>query len=303
LKKGKRLSESARRWVVVNIHLPAEFEDAVANFMTEHGSVGIEEREGERGWRELRVYFAQDGRENRVLSSLHRYLDSMRRLFPGRFNVNLQTHVIPDEDWGESWKRFFKPIRVTSRVVVKAPWHRVRLKQGEQVIEITPGLAFGTGTHATTKLCVRALKRRLHPRGMSVLDVGTGSGILAIVAAKLGAREVWGCDSDGLSVEMARENVERNRVSGVVRIRKGTIGVIRRTFDVAVANIDRKVLRKMRWPLIHHLNPHGWLILSGILARESEGLSGHYQETGAVRLMEMRREDEWVCLSFQKAMR
>ena len=106
------------------------------------------------------------------------------------------------------------------------PWERAVLKRGQIPIEITPGMAFGTGTHATTQLCIQVLENRMKRKGLSVLDVGTGSGILAIVAAKLGAQEVWAIDIDEVAIEGARENTEKNGVKGIVRIRKGGIGRI-----------------------------------------------------------------------------
>ncbi len=167
-------------------------------------------------------------------------------------------------------------------------------------MEINPGVAFGTGTHATTKLCIQALGHPLRKRGLSVLDVGTGSGILSIVAAKLGAREVWGVDPDGASVENAKENVARNGVSTRVRIRRGTIGSIGNTFDIVVANIDLRVLRRMRWPLVRHLASGGLLVLSGLLEREKERVQQHYLETGLLVKAGAAQMEEWVCLTFRK---
>jgi ribosomal protein L11 methyltransferase len=289
-----------KQWLVVNLLIPTEFEEPVANFVMEQGATGIEEGDEEGKWKKLKTYLPRDGNEGHVLPALRRYLQSLRRLHPESFHFELESLTIPDQDWGENWKRFFKPVQVTSRIVVKPPWHPVRRKKGQIAIDIVPGLAFGTGTHATTKLCIRALEKRLRPTGDSVLDVGTGSGVLAIITAKLGAREVWGCETDGLSVQMARENMERNHVSDRVRIRKGTIGVIRKRFDAVVANIDFKVLKKMRWPLVRHLTRGGWLILSGILEGESEGLCRRYRETGRLHLAEITHEDEWACITFRK---
>jgi ribosomal protein L11 methyltransferase len=161
-------------------------------------------------------------------------------------------------------------------------------------------MAFGTGTHATTKLCLRALERTLKRKGVSVLDVGTGSGILSIAAARLGAGEVLGLDTDGVAVEMARENVKKNSVWNTVKMRRGSIGNARKKFDVAVANIDLKNLRKMRGPLIRHLKRQGFLILSGILDGEGEKIRRHYMETGLLKWVRASREEEWVCLTFQK---
>jgi ribosomal protein L11 methyltransferase len=161
-------------------------------------------------------------------------------------------------------------------------------------------MAFGTGTHATTKLCIRALGVGLRRKGLSVLDVGTGSGILSISAALLGADEVWGLDIDGVAIENARENVERNRVSDIVKIRKGRIGDIRKKFDVVVANIDFKNLKRVRGALIRHLRNQGFLILSGILNEEGQELRRHYLETGYFRWAKMTHEEEWTCMTLKK---
>jgi ribosomal protein L11 methyltransferase len=161
-------------------------------------------------------------------------------------------------------------------------------------------MAFGTGTHASTKLCIRALEKALRRKGLSVLDVGTGSGILSIAAARMGAREVLGVDTDEEAVEVARGNVMQNRVSDIAKVRKGSIGRIRRQFDVVVANIDLRGLRRMRQPLLRHLKSKGLLILSGLLEGEGEKLSQAYMKTGLLRWAHLSREGEWVCLTFQK---
>jgi ribosomal protein L11 methyltransferase len=161
-------------------------------------------------------------------------------------------------------------------------------------------MAFGTGTHATTILCIQALEERLKRKGQSVLDVGTGSAILSIIAAKLGAKEVWGIDIDGAAVENARVNVERNGVSDIVKIRKGSIGSLQKKFDVIVANIDLKSLRRMRRSLAGRLKNLGVLILSGILGGEKERIRLHYLETGLLRWVKTAQEGEWVCLTFQR---
>ena len=130
--------------------------------------------------------------------------------------------------------------------------------------------------------------------------MGTGSGILSIIAAKLGAKEAWGIDIDGVAVENARENVGKNHVSDIVKIRKGSIGSLRRKFDVIAANIDLKSLGRMRRPLVSRLKNQGFLILSGILEEEKERIGRHYLETGLLRWIKTAQEGEWVCLTFEK---
>jgi ribosomal protein L11 methyltransferase len=294
------MEEFMRRWLVVELQIAKEFGEAVSNFLIERGAAGIEELEGDLKRERLRAYFPQDERKKRILDVLHRYLKSLKRLLPEIPRAQIRTASLPEQDWGENWKRFFKPVQVTSRFLVKPPWSRVRLERGQIPIDITPGMAFGTGTHATTILCIQALEERLKKRGRSVLDVGTGSGILSIIAAKLGAEEAWGIDIDGVAVENARENVEKNHVSEIVKIRKGSIGSLRRKFDVIAANIDLKSLGRMRKPLVSRLKNQGFLILSGILEEEKERIRRYYLETGLLRSIKTAQKGEWVCLTFKK---
>ncbi len=289
-----------KRWLAISLLIPKGLGEAVSNFLIEQGATGIEEVGEDLRWERLKVYFPQDGKEEEVLCSLHRYLKSLKNIVPEMSYTKIETTSIPEQDWSQNWKRFFKPVQVTSRLVVKPPWSKIRLKKNQIPIEIHPGMAFGTGTHATTRLCMKALEMCLRRKGFSVLDVGTGSGILSIAAARLKASEVWGLDIDGAAIENARENVQRNSASDIVKIRKGRVGDIHKKFDVVVANIDSKNLKRLRWPLIHHLKSKGFLILSGILEEEGERLRQHYLETGHFQWAKMTHEEEWVCLILKK---
>jgi ribosomal protein L11 methyltransferase len=289
-----------KRWLVVELQIPKGFGEAVSNFLIERGALGIEDLDGDLRLERLRTYFPQGGKEKSILHALRRYLKSLQEIAPEIHHTKIKIASIPEQDWEESWKRFFKPVQVTSRFVVEPPWSKIRSKRGRIPIEIAPGMAFGTGTHATTILCIQALEEMLKKRGRSVLDVGTGSGILSIVAAKLGAKEVWGMDIDGVAVENARENVKKNHVSDIVKIRKGSMGDLKKKFDVVVANIDLKSLRRMRKPLLNHLKRQGFLILSGILKEEKERICQDYLETGFLQCVKVAQKDEWTCLSFKK---
>ena len=289
-----------KRWLVVELSFAKEFGEAVSNFLIEQGATGIEEIEGDLNQEKLRTYFPEDGTERRILYALRHYLKSLKKIVPGIPRAKIKTASLTEQDWSENWKRFFKPVQVTPRFVVKPPWVRARLKKGQRCIDITPGMAFGTGTHATTLLSIQALEESLKKKRPSVLDVGTGSGILSIIAAKLGAKEVWGIDIDGVAVENARENVEKNRVSAIVRTRKGSIGDLHKKFDVVVANIDLKSLRRMRKPLLNHLKKRCFLILSGILEQEKETIRLRYVETKMLRWIKTTQKGEWICLTFTK---
>jgi len=298
--KSDDKEKSINGWLAISLCVPRESIDAVSNFLMEQGATGIEEGEEDPKGERLKAYFLKNGREDGIFRALRRYLRSLRAIQSGISQTKIEVLPIPEQNWGENWKRFFKPVRVTSRFVIKPPWSSFPLRKNQISIDITPGMAFGTGTHATTKLSIRALEERLKKTGVSVLDVGTGSGILSIVAARLGAKEVLGIDTDPVAVETARENVSQNGVSNIVKIRKGSIGHIRRRFDVVVANIDLKNLRRMRQAFVRHLKRKGPLILSGILEREGDRLRQHYMETGLLRWTRSTVEGEWVCLTFQK---
>ncbi len=289
-----------KRWLGLSLLTPKALSEPLSNFLIECGATGIEEIEEGMEKERLKAYFPQDGEERRILRSLRRYVSSLRNLYPSSPSVKMETFTVSEQNWGESWRKFFKPLRVGSRFLVKPPWVRVRAKKDEIPIEINPGMAFGTGTHATTQLCLKALEKRLKRRGFTVLDVGTGSGILAIAAARLGASEVWAIDIDRIAIENAKENVRRNDVSDHVRIRQGSLRGISKRFDLIVANLSFKSLKRMRGALVRRLKEGGMLILSGILEREEVGIRQHYQGTSLLRWVETDREGEWVCLTFRK---
>jgi ribosomal protein L11 methyltransferase len=294
------LSETLmKQWLAISILVPTGLGEGISNFLMEQGATGIEEIDEDLKWKRLKAYFLRDRKERSVLRATRRYLKSLESLGLEISHTRIQTSSIREQDWGENWKRFFKPFKVGTRFVIKPPWSKARLKKGQIAIEITPGMAFGTGTHATTKLCIQALEARLR-KGLSVLDVGTGSGILSIVAARLGAGGVWGLDIDAVALENAKENVRQNGVSNIIKIRKGRIGDVQKRFDVTVTNIDLKNLRRMRWPLIHHLKDHGFLVLSGILMDEEEKFRQYYVNTGVLKWIETTHKGEWACITFQK---
>jgi ribosomal protein L11 methyltransferase len=184
-----------------------------------------------------------------------------------------------EESWRDSWKKHFGNQRHGRALVVKPSWTRYRLKGGDIVIEIDPGMAFGTGQHPTTAMCLRALEDRVR-KGADVLDLGCGSGILAIAAAKLGARKVLALDLDPNAVRAARENAVANGVADVVGVREGTLDVEGGPFDVIVANISGLTLERLAVHLARSLRPGASLITSGFLDDAVAGLSRAFEATG-----------------------
>jgi ribosomal protein L11 methyltransferase len=204
---------------------------------------------------------------------------------------------VDEEDWAESWKVFFHPQKISDRLVVKPTWREYTPAKDEQVIELDPGMAFGTGTHPTTAMCVRLLERHLAP-GQSVLDIGTGSGILLIAAARLGAGRMTGVDTDPMAVMVARNNLILNQVAAErYNLHCGhLIDTVAGGYDVVVANILADVILDLLEQVGRVLKPGGLLICSGIIeARRLEVLAKMDRlgfEAVAVEL-----QDDWVALS------
>jgi len=198
-----------------------------------------------------------------------------------------------EEDWRDSWKRYFRPQRIGKRLLVKPSWATYEVAAGDTVIEIDPGMAFGTGQHPTTAMCLRALEERLRP-GDAVLDLGAGSGILAIAAARLGAKRVLALDIDPQAVKAARENAAANGVQGVVEVREGTLpeGAPGERCDMVVANISGLTIERLAPAFAESLREGGTLIVSGFLEDSVDGLSRALEAAG-FRVERVDAEGVW----------
>ncbi len=209
---------------------------------------------------------------------------------------------VADQDWGESWKKGLGPISV-GRIFVRPSWVAAAAPAGAAEVILDPGMAFGTGTHPTTALCLGALSSLLASRpGASVLDVGTGSGLLAIAARKLGAGRVVGIDNDPVAVKVARENAALNGVGAALELGEEPLDSLAGTFDVVVANILANTLVDMAAALARRLAPGGVAVVSGILAPQAEGVRAAYVKAGLAAAPDLDRQDgEWVVLGLRRA--
>ncbi|HSD20890.1 MAG TPA: 50S ribosomal protein L11 methyltransferase [Anaeromyxobacter sp.] len=204
---------------------------------------------------------------------------------------------IADEDWGESWKQGLGPLEV-GRAFVRPSWVDAPVPPGMVEIVLDPGMAFGTGTHPTTSLCLAALSDLLAARpGASVLDVGTGSGLLAIAAAKLGAGRVAANDNDPVAVEVARENAERN--GAMLELTGAAVGEIAGEFDLVVANILANTLVELAPDVAARVAPGGTVLLAGILVPQEDEVRAAYVAEGLRPTLE-RRDGEWSLLALER---
>lgn len=218
-------------------------------------------------------------------------------LDPGRGEI--ETREVDEEDWANAWKQFFKPVRVTGRLTIKPTWESYEPGPGEEMIELDPGMAFGTGTHPTTVLCLRMLEKWL-PANARVADVGTGTAVLAIACAKLGAERVLALDLDPVAVKVARENVAQNGVEDRVSVRANDLlNGVEGPFSVVAANILAEIVVRMIPDAYRVLEENGVFIASGIIKEKAEWVASELARHGfAVR--ESRIEQDWTVLVAEK---
>jgi ribosomal protein L11 methyltransferase len=251
----------------------------------------------------VKTYFKPGPRGQQIRRQIEEGLWRLSLLYP---LPEPQIRTLRDEDWAHAWKKFYKPLRIGRRVILKPSWEEYPTQPGDLVIELDPGMAFGTGLHPSTRLCIAALEEVVRP-GDTVLDLGTGSGVLALVAAKLGAGSILATDIDTLAVRVANENAALNgiTVGDALRIEHGSVPAGKPgDFQVIVANILAEVLVGLFAgqygdpPLAEPLAPGGHLILSGILSERAEIVVAAAEHHG-LRIVDRKTEGDWVALVAQ----
>jgi len=245
----------------------------------------------------VKGWFQQNDRTGDTLSGLRTELQALRAQGGDAQlgTLAMETRDVADEDWAENWKKFYKPFRVGKRLVVKPTWEAYAAKPGDLIVEMDPGMAFGAGTHETTAMCMELLEKHLRP-GADVMDVGTGSGILAIAAARLGAKTVLAVDIDPDAVKTAAENVRQNGVERCVRVVKGDlVNGEAMPCALATANIVADAIIMLCGPLTRHLAADGLLICSGIISEREQDVLAAAAAAGYQTADRLAR-GEWVAL-------
>ena len=243
---------------------------------------------------QVKAWFDEDAL-NRIMSSLQEQLSLLKTQNEGLGTLALSLQGVKEEDWAENWKQYYKPFRLGEHMVVKPTWESWDMQECDLMIEIDPGMAFGTGTHETTAMCVGLIEK--YYQGGALLDVGTGSGILAIAAARLGAKGIVAVDIDPDAVRVARENVAHNGLTGAIDVREGDLlqGLSQR-FQFAVANILAPVICMLAAPLKAHLLPGGRFVCSGIIA-EAEGDVNDALLAAGYQIDEIQHKGDWVAFA------
>ena len=283
--------------VKLSVIVRGEGKSLLSDFLLGLDAFSVAEDLLDNGRVEVSGYFSQAIDINHVLERLEDYLGFLQSIMEGFSFDNINTEELDKSSW-DLWKKKLKQVRISDRIIIRPPWEKYHPTDSEIVIEINPSLAFGTGHHESTRLCIRLIERLLDASySKRVLDAGCGSGILSIVAAKLGAKRVVAFDMDKVAVKETKENLKRNSISDNVNLVCGYIESIKGKFDLMIANISVEELLHMRDELESRLGEAGLLILSGIpFSRRDELLSG--METTSLVLREEFRDGDWIALVF-----
>ena len=290
------------KWIEIKMEVPFDRADEVSAYLIGMGSGGVvtgggavdafELSEDNGAKVEIKAYFPQEEAPEKA-AEIRGYLEGLGLEF------GISVSNIEDEDWAHKWKEFFKPERITDRIVIKPTWEACEAKEGDIVIEIDPGMAFGTGTHPTTRGCLKLIEDVVSRGGIeTMLDVGTGSGILAIAAARLGVARTIAIDLDPAAVKVAEENIALNKVEAQVRVARIKVDIIYVFFHLVVANIIAEELVRLSMPLKGRVAPNGYLILSGIIAEKTGMVKEAFKE---LSLEKELQEGEWVSLLYKRS--
>jgi ribosomal protein L11 methyltransferase len=302
----------ATQWIEVSMSVDGEAAEAVAELFGRYGYQGVAiEQEGilpemyddgavppaER--LTIRAYIHMDAQAEDTKARLESALGYMNLMYP----MPTPTYTIVDEaDWAEAWKAHYHPVRIGKRLFIRPRWIEVQMNEGDIELALDPGMAFGTGTHPTTQLCLECIEE-LMQHGMNVLDMGTGSGILAIGAAKLGATHVLALDNDEVAVEVAAENIEMNGVADKITTGLGSIESVissARRFDLIVVNIIARIIEMMcEQGLGQTVRPGGLAIFSGVTTEQVEEVEAALRATG-LQPYRRRQQGDWMAIEARR---
>mgnify|MGYP001250922116 CR=1 FL=1 len=306
------------KWVEVQIKTTTEAEEIVCSIMYELGVTGlaIEDpkdilafQQSEENWDYIdpelinqdyegviiKAYFPESEDLTEKIELIRDSIERNPYNETGKSLGFVTISEVYEKDWAENWKKYYKPVRIGKNIVIKPTWEEYEEKEEDIIVELDPGMAFGTGTHETTALCIEALEKYVNGDSL-VYDIGCGSGILSIVSAKLGAKKVIGIDLDELSVKVSKENVELNNVQEKVEIRKGNLlDNVSDKADIIVSNIIAETIIHMIPDLKDYLTHNGIFIASGIIVEKLNNVKDALIDNG-FNILEEKTMNDWAVL-------
>ncbi|MFE5319951.1 50S ribosomal protein L11 methyltransferase [Paenibacillus sp. NPDC056579] len=323
------------RWHEVTVHTTEEAIEMISNFIHELGAGGVsieesgtlnKQRDTSLGqWYELPLndipegravikgYFSEGTEMKDIMESLQRSVAQLTEFDIDTGNPTYELKEVDDEDWANAWKQYFKPLRISERLTIKPTWEEYSPQEEELIIELDPGMAFGTGTHATTSLCLKTLEKVIQG-GEDVIDVGTGSGVLAIAAAKLGAKHVLAVDLDPVAVSSATENARLNGMDNDITVKlSDLLGVLQESasgdasaalgvkipVQVVVANILAEIILLFVKDVYDVLAEGGTYVVSGIIQSKQKDVEQGLTAVGFT-VTESYEDQDWVVIIARK---
>lgn len=242
----------------------------------------------------VKGYFSEEDNIDEIIAYINEKVEEIKALGIDVGEGKVEFEKMYEEDWANNWKKYYKPSKVGEKIVVKPIWEEYEAKDEELVVELDPGMAFGTGEHETTRMCIQALEKYVQ-NDSTVFDVGCGSGILAIAAAKLGAKLAVGVDLDPVAVESAKENVGFNNIDNIEILHGNLIEVIDGKADIVVANIIAEIICILTEDVSRVIKPNGYFITSGIIHDRVEMVTNKLEECG-FEVVKVNKDGEWNCI-------
>ncbi|QUH26914.1 50S ribosomal protein L11 methyltransferase [Serpentinicella alkaliphila] len=307
------------KWIEVSIKTTTEAVDAVSNILYDAGVTGVViidpndinfVSDEEKSWDYVDESLYNIGFEGALVkgylsetADLKEKLKIIENLVAYLPNYGLDiglgevtTNIVDENDWANAWKQYYKTTRIGKNIVIKPTWEEYSPLSEDLVIDLDPGMAFGTGTHETTMMCIEGLEKAVK-EDTTVFDIGCGSGILSIAAAKLGAKKVVAIDLDKVAVHVSIENVEKNEVSHIVEVKHGNLmDVITDKADIVVANIIADIIILLSRDIKNYLNNNGLFITSGIILDKINDVKDSLEENG-LKVIEVNTKGEWAAIT------
>ncbi|WP_163653055.1 50S ribosomal protein L11 methyltransferase [Listeria sp. PSOL-1] len=304
-------------WSEVEIHSINEAIEPIANLLTEYGASGVaiidvadffkehEDKFGEiyaldrEDYPEdgviIRAYFLTNADFLNTLPEMEAAIRNLTTFDIDLGNLAFFVHEVNDEEWATAWKKYYHPVQISEQITVVPTWEDYVAQEGELIIELDPGMAFGTGTHPTTQLCMRALEKYVQADDF-IIDVGTGSGVLSILSVKLGAKSVLALDLDEVAVRAASENIKQNHVAKKIELKQNDLlkGIDQKA-DIIVANILAEVILLFPNDVYHTLKPGALFIASGIILEKAKAVSEVLSKAG-LTVIKQEQQGDWVMI-------
>ena len=282
-----------RHWMEITIDVHPIAHESVGAFLFELGCSGVVTQNFQN--HSLKAYLPAERDPEDLRRRIDLFFEALKNIFSEIDPPKVAVNQLRDQDWSQTWRQFFRPEQVTRQLRILPAWERIPPSQGGHLIRVDPGPAFGTGQHPTTRMCLEAMEKVGKPQPWSMADVGTGSGILSIYAAKLGAAEIIGFDIDADAIRWAERNIDLNGLSGRISLTLQPIQRVERSFFLVVANLTLGTILELFPHLSRLTEPGGYLVLSGLLRDQASRASAQLHKHGLQEANVLHR-DEWTCV-------